>query len=137
MFGLHHPLVAVGVTVGLTLPWMLATATRAGEMWLTATRSVLPLANRVNLRGGAGEALLALVLLRVALEFALVRGLVPPVVASDELLVVFTAAYLGAGTIVLVRWRAAVRRPAGTAWTTDRLASGRTETHAERAARTC
>ena len=133
---LHHPLVAVGVTVGLTLPWVLATATRGGEIWITAVRSFLPLTIPVNFRIGVGEALLALVLSQVALEFALVRGLVPPVTASYELLV-YTAVYLGAGTILLVRRRAAVRRLLGTAGTTVRLALGRTETHAERADRTC
>lgn len=135
---LHHPLVAVGVTVGLTLPWVLATATRGGEIWITAARSLLTLTIPVNFRIGVGEALalLALVLSQVALELALVRGLVPPVTASYELLV-YTAVYLGAGTILLVRRRAAVRRLLGTAGTTVRLAFGRTETHAKRADRTC
>ena len=133
---LHHPLVEVGVTVGLTLPWVLATATRGGEIWITAARSLLTLTIPVNFRIGVGEALLALVLSQVALEFALVRGLVPPVTASYELLV-YTAVYLGAGTTLLVRRRAAVRRLLGTAGTTVRLALGRTETHAERADRTC
>ncbi|MEF8887914.1 MAG: sodium:calcium antiporter [Haloarculaceae archaeon] len=100
---------------------------QGAEILITAAQSYFALAVICNFEISIREAivLFGLFISQVLLEFALIRGLVALPVDSRELLLVYTAVYVLAGTALLVARRHAVRRLFGLAGDAFRTAVGR------------
>jgi cation:H+ antiporter len=90
---------------------------QAAEIWITAAQSYFALAILVNFDISLREAvaLLVLFLSQVFLEFGLIRGFVPEILTSYELLLAYTAIYMLVGTAMFVRRRDSLRRLVGRA----------------------
>jgi cation:H+ antiporter len=108
---------------------------QAAEIWITAAQSYFALAVLVNFDISVREAvvLLTLFLSQVVLEFGLIRGVVPEVLTSYELLLVYTALYMLVGTVLFVRRRDSLRALVARAGGTIRTAYGGGETRPGRA----
>ncbi len=106
---------------------------QAAEIWITAAQSLFALAILCNFRISVGEALVLLVLFvsQVAIEFAMLRGLLALPIDSRELLLVYTAIYLVGGVGLFVRRRASLRELIGRAGDAARTAVGRQPAHPE------
>jgi len=108
---------------------------QAAEIWITAAQSYFALAILVNFDISLREAvaLLVLFLSQVFLEFGLIRGFVPEILTSYELLLAYTAIYMVVGTAMFVRRRDSLRRLVGRASDTVQVAFGSKEPTPERA----
>ena len=106
---------------------------QAAEIWITAGQSYFALAILSNFEISIREALVlfSLFLSQVILEFALIREWVPLPVDSYELLLVYTAVYLVAGTALFVKRRKSVMLLFGLTADAVRDATGKETVHEE------
>jgi cation:H+ antiporter len=106
---------------------------QAAEIWITAGQSYFALAILSNFEISIREALVlfGLFISQVILEFALIREWLPLPVDSYELLLVYTAVYLVAGTALFVKRRKSVMLLFGLTADAVRDATGREPVHEE------
>jgi len=97
------------------------------EIWITAGQSYFALAVLINLNISIREAVTLLVLFvsQVAVEFLIIRDVVPVAVSSNDVLLGYTVVYLVLGTALFVHRRRAVREITGLTALTIRRAIGR------------
>jgi len=108
-------------------------AKQAAEIWITAAQSYFALAILVNFEISVREAtvLFALFISQVVLEFLLIRNLIVLPLSSHDLLLVYTAVYVVAGTALFAVRRRSLRRMLGLAADAGRTAIGRKPVHPE------
>jgi len=115
-----------------TLPF---DARQAAEIWITAAQSYFALAILCNFEISIREAVLlfSLFISQVLLEFAIIRDLIALPISGHDLLLVYTAVYLVAGTALFIARRRALKELFGLAGDAFRSALGREPIHADRA----
>ncbi|WP_414652125.1 hypothetical protein [Halorientalis sp.] len=108
---------------------------QAAEIWITAAQSFFALALLIDFEISTREAVVLFILLfsQVALEFALVGGLIELPVTSEGLLFVYTGVYLLLGVALFIERRGSVRRLFGLAGDAVRTTVGREPADVERA----
>jgi len=106
---------------------------QAAEIWITAGQSYFALALLVNFRISGREAVALFVLFfsQVLLEFLVIRSVITLPIDTRELLLVYTAIYLMAGTALFIARRKALKRLVGLAADAGRTAIGREPVHPE------
>jgi cation:H+ antiporter len=110
-------------------------ARQGAEIWITAGQSFFALAILCNFEISIREALVLFFLFvsQVLIEFALIREFLVLPVSSHDILLVYTAVYLVAGTALFVQRRRALALLVGLAGDAVRTAVGREPIHVERA----
>ena len=110
-------------------------AKQAAEIWITAAQSYFALAVLVNLEISVRESLAIFVLFisQVLIEFAVIRGVLTLPLANPtrDVLLIYAAVYVVAGTALFVKRRAALAHMLGLAADAGRTAIGRDPVHSD------